>query len=330
MRSAPEFLNAQIVTAETIAGDVRLLRIRPEHSFAPATPGSHLDVSVNINGLERTRSYSVVDDRHGAWTIAVRRLEAGRGGSRFMATRNTGDTIRITAPKNHFQLSASSPETLLIAGGIGITPILSMARSLARHSAPRLLYGGRTRAAMPFLADLEQLLGNNLTVLAEDQGQRINFAAEFARLHPEGEVYICGPAAMLAAARAAWSVAGRSPALLRFETFGSGGTREAEAFSVHVQDHNRTIEVPRDSSLFDALAQNGIDLAHDCLRGECGLCAVDVVGEADLDHRCVFLSDEQRREGHTICTCVSRASGDITIDTGFRPTLRRADLEVAV
>ncbi len=325
MRSAPESLNATIVEAETIAGDVRHLRIRPKSGFTPAEAGSHLDVTVRINGLDRTRSYSVVDDRNGAWTIAVRRLEAGRGGSRFMATLQAGDSLRVTAPKNHFTLSAASPETLLIAGGIGVTPILPMARVLARRAKPRMLYAGRSRATMPFLDELAHLLGDKLSVLAEDQGARIHFPTAFASLHPEGEVYICGPAAMLQAARIAWVQAGRSPALLRFETFGSGGAREAEAFTVYVRDHHRSIAVARDASLFDALVDAGIDLAHDCLRGECGLCAVDVIGAADLDHRCVFLSDEQRRDGHKICACVSRASGEITIDTGFRPTLSRHD-----
>jgi ferredoxin-NADP reductase len=324
MRSVPEFLPAEIVEATTIAGDVRLLRIRPEHGFAPAEPGSHLDVAVSIGGLDRTRSYSVVSSEGGAWTIAVRRLDTGRGGSRLMATLEAGGRISVCAPKNHFQLSASSPETLLIAGGIGITPIISMARTLARRTAPRLLYAGRARAAMPFLDELAALLGERLSVFADDEGERIDFAAAFAALHPEGEAYICGPAVMLKAARDAWATAGRSPALLRFETFGSGGAREAEAFVVHVRDHGRSVAVPRDASLLDSLAQAGIDLAHDCLRGECGLCVVDVMQAADLDHRCVFLSDEERHAGRKICACVSRAAGEITIDTGFRSTLVRA------
>ena len=98
---------------------------------------------------------------------------------------------------------------------------------------------------------------------------------------------------------------------------------------MHVRDHNTSIEIPRDASLLDTLARNGIDLAQDCLRGECGLCTVDVVGEAELDHRCVFLSDEQRREGHKICACVSRAVGEITIDTGYRPRLARPNVVTA-
>ena len=329
MRSVPETLPATIIEAETIAGDVRRLRIRPDHGFTRAEPGSHISVRIDLNGLERERSYSVVHDDGGAWTIAVRCLEHGRGGSRYMAGLQVGDRLRVTPPANHFQLSPMSPEYLLIAGGIGVTPILSMARSLASRANLRMLYAGRSLGSMAFLGELGLLLRDRLSVFIEESGQRIDFTREFARLHPEGEAYICGPNAMLQAARNAWAASGRSPALLRYETFGAGGSRENEPFLVHVRYHNTSIEIPRDASLLDTLARNGIDLAQDCLRGECGLCTVDVVGEAELDHRCVFLSDEQRREGHKICACVSRAVGEITIDTGYRPRLARPNVVTA-
>ena len=329
MPSAPDFQPATVAHAETIAGDVRLLRIRPDRGFLHAEPGSHIDVAIDLDGLERVRSYSVVDDRDGSWTIAVRRLPNGRGGSRLMSELQTGERIRIAPPSNHFQLSQFGPEYLLIAGGIGITPILSMARNLAPRAKLRLLYAGRTRPSMAFLEELQALLGGRLELFIEQDGQLIDFDAEFARLHVEGEAYICGPNAMLTAARAAWARTGRSAALLRFETFGAGGTRDAEPFRVHVRDHGVTLEVPCDASLFDTLARAGIELAHDCLRGECGLCAVDVMGEAALDHRCVFLSEEQRHEGRKLCACVSRAVGEVTIDTFYRPALARSDLKVA-
>ena len=329
MHSAPDTLPATILSAETIAGDVRLLRIRPEFGFTRAEPGSHLSVALTLGGLDRIRSYSVVNDEGGAWTIAVRRLENGRGGSRFMAGLQAGDRIQVAAPRNHFQLSGSSPEYLLIAGGIGVTPILSMARALAKRGRVRMLYAGRTRNSMAFLDDLTALLGDRLTVFVEAEGAVIDFAQEFARLHAEGEAYICGPNGMLTAARNAWKAAGRLPALLRFETFGAGGAREPEAFDVHVRDHNLTLHVPSDASLLDTLARHGIQLANDCQRGECGLCVVDVVEAAALDHRCVFLSEEQRREGRKLCACVSRATGHVTIDTFYRPSLARTDLVAA-
>jgi vanillate O-demethylase ferredoxin subunit len=234
-----------------------------------------------------------------------------------------GDRLRITAPQSHFDLSRGRPDYLLVAGGIGVTPLIGMARALVPHPRARMLYAGRSRAHMPYLNQLAALLGGRLAVFSDAEGTRIDLATAFTELHPEGEAYICGPAPMLAAARLAWRDAGRPEALLRFETFGSGGLRDPEPFSVHVRDHGVTLQVPRDASLLDALALAGIDVAQDCLRGECGLCAVDVIGPAELDHRDVFLSETQRAACHQICACVSRAVGQVTIDTGFRPSLAR-------
>lgn len=328
MHAAPEFIDATVRAATDAATDVRLLRIAPDHGFRAATPGSHIDVALTLSGQRRLRSYSVVDDRAGCWTIAVRHLPHGRGGSRHMCALQAGARLRIAPPRSHFTLTPHSPQTLLIAGGIGITPLIGMARTLVAAArttaAPRLLYAGRGRAHMPFLDELGDLLGPGLVVFASDEGRRLDLASAFAGLHPEGEAYLCGPATLLAAARTAWREAGRSPALLRFETFGAGGATDPEPFRVHVRDHATTLDVARDASLLDALAEAGIDVAHDCLRGECGLCAVDVIGPATIDHRDVFLSDAQRAEGHSLCACVSRATGEITIDTGFRRTLARS------
>ncbi len=323
MRAAPDWIAARVASADDIATDVRQLRLIPHTGHHPAPVGSHIDVQVTIGDLIRTRSYSVVDDRDGAWTIAVRQLPNSRGGSRFMAALAPGDTIRITAPQSHFDLSLGRPDYLLIAGGIGITPLISMARALAPHPRARMLYAGRSRAHMPYLDRLTTLLGTRLAIFSDAEATRIDLAAAFASLHPEGEAYLCGPAPMLEAARRAWHASDRSPALLRFETFGSSGLRDPEPFAVHVRDHGVTLQVPRDASLLDTLARAGIDLAQDCLRGECGLCAVDVLGPAELDHRDVFLSLAQRSEGNRLCACVSRAAGEVTIDTGFRPALAR-------
>lgn len=326
MRVAPDFAHATVRAATDAAADVRLITLVPDAGFIASMPGSHVDVEVPIGDLIRLRSYSVVDDRAGAWTIAVRRLEHGRGGSRFMCALQPGARLRVTPPRSHFGLSPAGPDYLFIAGGIGITPLLGMVRLTAPQAPTRLLYAGRNRAHMPFLGALDALLGDRLSVFSSGEGQRIDLARAFASLHPQGEAYLCGPPGMLAEARRLWREAGRPTALLRFETFGSGGTIDPEPFRVEVRDHGVTLDVPRDASLLDTLATAGIEIAHDCLRGECGLCAVDVVGAATIDHRCVFLSEAQRAEGHTLCACVSRAHGTITIDTGYRPALAPAHL----
>jgi ferredoxin-NADP reductase len=316
---------AVIAGITDVAADVREFTLMPDGGCASFTPGSHIDVEITTADGRHLRSYSLVGEPGPVLRIAVKRQSHGRGGSRAMWSLAVGDQIRATAPRSDFELTAGRPDYLLVAGGIGITAILGMAQALRRRGhAPRLVYAGRGRGVMPYLPELAALLGDAMTVFAADEGRRADLAAAISDLHPQGEMYVCGPARLLQGARVGWRLAGRPSHLLRFETFGSSGRADPEPFAVHVRDHGRHILVPRDRSLLEAMQAEGIDIAADCLRGECGLCMVDVSAGGDMiDHRCVFLSDDQRAAGDRMCACVSRATGPIEIDTGFRPALAR-------
>jgi vanillate O-demethylase ferredoxin subunit len=197
-----------------------------------------------------------------------------------------------------------------------------MAGALLRHGRPfRLLYAARSRSVMPFAAELGERLGARLELFPSAEGRRLDLAAEIARLHPDGDMYVCGPLRMMDAARDAWAAQRRPPAHLRFETFGSGGRLPTEPFAVRVQEHGRDVRVPADQTMLAALRAAGVEIMWDCLRGECGLCVVDVLAaEGRLDHRDVFLSEEEQAQGTKLCACVSRAvGGAVTVDTGFRP-----------
>ena len=137
---------------------------------------------------------------------------------------------------------------------------------------------------------------------------------------------MCGPLRLREAAQRAWRAAGRPAERLRFETFASGGRFAPEPFLVRIRHDPREVLVPENRTMLDALRDAGVEVMWDCLRGECGLCAVGVLEvEGELDHRDVFLSEEQRAQATQICTCVSRAvGGSITIDTGFRPSAAAA------
>ncbi|HEV2676302.1 MAG TPA: PDR/VanB family oxidoreductase [Aliidongia sp.] len=307
------------------ARDVRLFELVPETGAATPYPaGSHLTVMLS-DGL--ARSYSLIGEEptDGAWWIAVKRVVPSRGGSAAMWALEAGAILTVTEPRSHFDLALGRPDYLLIAGGIGITPLVGMAERLVRLGhRPRLIYAARSRDQMAFIDRLQPLLGDGLTLIVDDEGGSLDLAGEITRLHADGEIYMCGPAGMMAAAQAAWQQAGRLPTRLRFETFGSSGNRPAVPFTVHVRDHGRDVLVPADRSLLDALADEGIELAYDCLRGECGLCVVEVAAPASaIDHRDVFLSAHQKQAGARLCACVSRADGKITIDTGYRPALTR-------
>jgi vanillate O-demethylase ferredoxin subunit len=211
---------------------------------------------------------------------------------------------------------------LLVAGGIGITPLLRMAHTLAQRSAAsgrpvRMLYGARTADELAFLAELKQQLGERLRTVV---GAAIDFAPEIAALPAGSQMYVCGPAPMLDAARSAWLTAGRPEADLRFETFGSSGASAPQAFRVQIPRHGLDITVPADCSLLEALEQAGIEQLYDCQRGECGLCALDVLAlDGTIDHRDVFLSAHEKQQNTRLCACVSRVTGSITLDSAWRP-----------
>lgn len=317
---------ARVRAVTPLAADVRLIEIEPEGGAEPYPTGSHLDLSVTLDGLPDTRSYSLVGERprDGAYRIAVKKLPDSRGGSEFMHALERGAGLEVSAPRSHFELQHGRPEYLLIAGGIGITPLVGMAEALARARADfRLLYAARTDEALVLRDELGELCGDRLETFV---GERIDLGAEIDRLHPDGELYVCGPPSLREATRAAWRERDRRADRLRFETFATAGRFPTEAFTAIVRDHgDRRVEVPRNRTLLAALADAGVDVMSDCLRGECGLCAVTVVeAEGDLDHRDVFLSEEEQEEGHALCACVSRAAGgSVTIDTGFRPASER-------
>ncbi|MGA9635145.1 MAG: PDR/VanB family oxidoreductase [Solirubrobacterales bacterium] len=315
--------DAAIRSVRDVASDVRMIEIEPSAGVRPYETGSHLDIAVEIDGLPDLRSYSLVGEGpvDGAYRIAVKEIPDSRGGSVWVRTLEPGVAVQVSEPASNFELQFGREEYLLIAGGIGITPMVGMAHALERHGRPfRLLYAAHTREQMPFLDELSELLGDRLELFVSAEGDRIDLGAEIERLHPDGELYLCGPLRLRDAARHAWSERDRRPDRLQFETFASGGAFAPEEFLCRVRDAGREVTVKRTRTLLDALKDEGVDMMWDCLRGECGLCAAEVVEvEGELDHRDVFLSDDQKEEGKTIVTCVSRVvGGAITIDTGFR------------
>jgi vanillate O-demethylase ferredoxin subunit len=280
-----------------------------------------------VDGREEKRSYSLVGlpDAPGAdevYRIAVRRADDGRGGSRFLWGLQTGDELLIGEPNNHFEIGLHASETLLVAGGIGITPMLGMAQLLARKGAKlRMCYAARSAAELVYADALRPLLGEALRTYRSDAGERIDLAAEIDALPPGAQLAVCGPLGLLDAARAAWARAGRAAADLRFETFGNSGRREAEAFWVELPRHGLRIEVPAERSLLDALEAAGVDTLSDCRRGECGLCALDIVSlHGTVDHRDVFFSAHQKQQNQRLCACVSRiCGGGVVLDSAYRP-----------
>jgi ferredoxin-NADP reductase len=326
MKSDLQWMQAQVVALRDVTPTVREFELRPEPGFAATyEPGSHLQVQVmTAQGKLQTRSYSLVGEGDGqCWRIAVKRLDDGRGGSLAMWRLAVGDRLQVSAPQNHFLLDTSAPGYLLVAGGIGITPLVLMAERLGEHArrtgvAVKMLYGARHAGEFAYLDRLREALGDG--VAAHEGAAPIDFASAIAALPQGGQLYTCGPVPMLEAVKRAWQAAGRAPADLRFETFGSSGRLATQAFTVRIPRHDLAITVPADCTLLEALDAAGVETLSDCRRGECGLCAMDVLAvDGEVDHRDVFLSEHEKQATTRICACVSRAVGTLTLDSSYRP-----------
>jgi vanillate O-demethylase ferredoxin subunit len=321
MKVASKWEACRVVAMHDLTPTVREFLLRPDSGVSPRwLEGAHLQIQLQVGDAaqNQTRHYSLVGQSDGEhFRIAVKRMDGGRGGSKAMWALHVGDSLTISGPLNHFALERNAPAYLLIAGGIGITPLLGMAQNLAKKGAPlKMLYGARSEDELAYAEPLRTVLGEKLHTYV---GSSPDFAAEIAALPPKAQLYTCGPVPMLETIRAAWLADGRRLAELRFETFGSAGSADAQPFRVRIDRHGLDITVPATMTLLDALNASGIDTIADCKRGECGLCVMDVLAiDGKIDHRDVFLSPHEKQQCNRICPCVSRAIGTITMDSAWR------------
>src|SRR5262249_3964223 len=322
MAEAIAWRPARLKRTRDLTQDIRLFEIEPSGGFVVPTPGSHFNFTVHINGRPDVRSYSAVGPcQDGLYRIAVKLLGDTRGGSAYMWSLQPGGQLTMSTPGNHFELNRHAPEYLLIAGGIGITPIFTMTLALAHAGAKfRLLYACRRRQDLALADELSRAIGDRLGIFIDEDGGRIDLDGEIAKLAPGGELYVCGPIGMLEAAKRAWAASGRPVDQLRFETFGNSGRFASETFTVRIPRLGREIVVSAHETMLDALEAAGIDMIFDCRRGECGLCALPILSvDGTVDHRDVFFSDDEKASNAKLCTCVSRVvGGSITVDTGDR------------
>lgn len=291
--------------AENIKG---LTLVDPRGRDLPGwTAGAHIDLLVG----DYQRRYSLCGDATdlSRYEIAVLREPGGRGGSEHIHTAVApGQLVRIRGPKNHFRLAEGTGPCVLIAGGIGITPIIAMAdrlRALGRDYV--IHYAGRSRGAMAFRQRLERDHGERLHLYSKEEGGRLDLEATIAAAPPEAQIHACGPARLLAALEALMRT---RPERLHVEHFTTEGAvldpgKEAP-FEAVLQDSRLTVQVPSDRTLLQSLRASGIDIPSDCEEGLCGTCEVAVV-DGDIDHRDHVLSASERAANKRMMTCCSRA-----------------------
>lgn len=308
---------ARIESFRDITPTVREFTLLCTRSATAWQPGAHIEVQIVVRGQLQKRHYSLLPcDTPGLLKIAVKRADPGRGGSHAMWQLQVGDTLQISDPLNKFSLDLTAPAYLLIAGGIGITPLLSMAGLLAQRGANvAMLYGARDAQELAYLDELRSTLGNRLHIALS---RSMDVSSAIAALPEQAQTYVCGPTGMLNAVRAVWLAQQRSASLLRFETFGS--SENARAFTVKLPRHDLSFEVSPQLSLLDALEQQGVAALSGCRKGECGLCILPVLAlEGSIEHRDVFFSQHEKQSNAQICVCVSRVNGIITLDSAYRP-----------
>jgi vanillate O-demethylase ferredoxin subunit len=328
MRYRNIWKEATVVSTMDVAANVRQFEIAPAAGTQPYGAGAHLDISLPIHEKPEIRSYSLVGsyEPNRPYRIAVKRLAASRGGSVYMWSLARGARLSIAQPQNHFPLTFGRPSYILMAGGIGITPIYGMALELAERGADvRLLYAGASRADMPYVDELKTRLGERLSIHASDERARMDIDRVVAAISPGAQLYVCGPLRMLDAVRRAWHAHGLPAGDLRYETFGASGQFAPQPFRVSLPRLGLELVVSEHQSLLDALVAAGAEVMADCLRGECGLCAVSVLDcSGVVDHRDLFFSDAQKGENKKMCACVSRiVNGGVVIDTAYRGSLSR-------
>lgn len=289
----------------------RIELIAADGAALPAfTAGAHLDLEL---GNGEARSYSLLNDpaQTHAYVIAVLREAAGRGGSAWIHEHlREGDILSSAPPANHFPLSEEGEHHILIAGGVGITPIASMASRLAALGKTyEIHYCARSREEAAFVDALQLAHGDRLKLVLDggDPAQGLDAATLLARRPSAGHVYVCGPASLIRAVREA----GRDwpKGTVHYELFKGSEEDVAlrkndRAFDVVLNKSGRSLHIPADQSLLDVLKAEGFKIKTLCKEGVCGTCRVGLVS-GKAEHRDDVLDDDEREEA--IQVCVSRA-----------------------
>jgi ferredoxin-NADP reductase len=270
----------------------------------PATPGAHIGLHLP-NGIMRQYSLIHTAESMSSYEIAVKLDAKGRGGSRFMhESLRVGTQLPVEPPRNNFPLADEAGQSVFIAGGIGITPILAMIERLAEvHRSFTLHYAVRARDELCYLSLLQRSCRPQLHVDAEHGGRVMDIAAIAAQAPPDAHLYCCGPGPMLAAFEA--STRGRPEANIHLEYF---TPREAAStdgsYTVVLGRSGREFPVRAGQRLLHVLREAGIEISTSCEEGVCASCETRIL-EGIPDHRDSILSPQERASGRTMMVCVS-------------------------
>ncbi|MCR4264586.1 PDR/VanB family oxidoreductase [Nitratireductor sp. ZSWI3] len=279
--------------------------------------GAHIRVTLP-DGSDRHYSLVNVHAAPGAtrspeaYRLGVRLEEESKGGSRFMHGLKEGDVITASMPRNDFALADTDAPVLLIAGGIGVTPLISMAAELKAKEHPfDFHYAGRSRPMLAFVDELTAIDAGKLSIHCDDEPDNsIDLKALIGQAPANAHIYVCGPRGMIEAVRETAHARGFAKDHVHFELFEAPQTETGDkAFEVEISSTGQVFTVPPGKSIIEVLEAEGVDLLYDCQRGDCGICQTTVL-EGIPDHRDVILTDDERAANNVMQICVSRAKSE--------------------
>lgn len=304
-------LKLRVASVHAEARDVMRLELAdPRGALLPAfEPGAHLTLHLP-NGVQRQYSLAGDSRERNRYVLGVGRAADSRGGSEYVhAMLRAGAEITCSMPANNFALVPDAPRYLFVAGGIGVTPILSMVRWCEANGKPwKLVYAARSRVRMGFYEEL-RAYGSRVRIHCDDeQGGPLSVAALMADVEPGTHVYCCGPAPLMEAVR---EHGAHLPAdALHFEWFSAPAANEpdaaADGFWVDLKRSGTSLHVPPQQSILEVLEANGHEVPFSCREGLCGTCETAVC-EGEPDHRDYVYPPGQRESLRTMLVCVSRA-----------------------
>ena len=302
-------VSALVHTLRHEADGIISVELRPwgDTVFAPFEAGAHIDLHLP-NGL--VRSYSLLNSPsdQGRYVVGILRDRGSRGGSRYVHEQlRVGTQLTISQPRNHFALDTRASHSVLVAGGIGITPIYCMFRQLlALGRSAELVYCARSRREAALLEPLAELGAKVVYHFNDEKGSLPDLAHYLAGRSADTHFYCCGPTPMLDAFEAVCEQLGYQHAHIeRFTAVEVTAAEDAlDRYSVVLSKSGKTLEVEPALNLLDVLLEAGCDIDHSCREGVCGSCETRVL-EGDIDHRDGVLSKAERAANGSMMVCVS-------------------------
>ncbi|MEH2471761.1 ferredoxin-NADP reductase [Nitrobacteraceae bacterium AZCC 2161] len=305
-------ISVRVSDITVVAKDIKRFRLQPISGALPLfSAGSHIVVSIFADDRRIRNPYSLtsVGDPSG-YDISVLKTANSRGGSVFMHERVTkGTELVISQPVNLFPINLSGRKHILLAGGIGITPFITMAHQLASFNQPfQLHYGSRSKERGAYAESLKEAFPDRVFLYRDDEGTFIPIDALLQNQPLGTHLYVCGPEGMINAFLKAGLAAGWPKESLHAERFIAPSS--GKPFSVKLVRSGRTIKVDEHQSILEAVEDAGVKAPYLCRGGACGQCETDVVScDGELIHNDNYLDPDVRKSGSKIMICVSRLNG---------------------